>query len=291
MRVLVDGDILVFRACFAAERMEYAVEYLDAENGEDVRIWCENKANADTLMANLGGRGVKATLSSQRKLEPFSHAVKNLRNIIDNIEESTAAGSMVVALTGAGNFREHVATIKPYKGNRDKAHRPTYEEEMKQYILQNYPSVMVDGEEADDYMGYTQTAAIAGGDMYASCIASADKDLLMIPGLSFNFLKEGGAARLVTPEEALDTFFKQWLTGDSTDNIPGVPKIGPKKAQALMDESLNFAAKLGSVRRAYQQGYGEDAGEEAMWENGRLIWIRRQPGEILDESILRSYST
>lgn len=290
MRVLVDGDILIFRACFAAERMEYAVEYLDGDNGEDVRLWCENKANADELMANLGRRGVKATLTSQRKLEPFSHAVKNLRNIIENIEERTSAGSMVIVVSGGDNFRDHVATIKPYKGNRDKAHRPTYEHEMREYILDNFESVRTENEEADDYMGYTQTAAIAGGDVYASCIASADKDLLMIPGLSFNFLKDDAAARLVSPEEALDTFFKQWLTGDPTDNIPGVPKIGPKKAEAILENPRSFEDMLGRVRDSYIVGYGE-SWEEAMIENGRLIWIRRKPHEMFDVSVLRSYFT
>lgn len=282
MKVFVDGDLLVFRSCFAAERTEYAVEYTDADSGEDVRVWCENKANADLLLGNLGARGVIASLSSQRKLEPFSHAVNNLKNIISAIEEGVASTDLVVALSGKDNFREHVATIKPYKGNRDPNQRPTFEQEMREFIRINYPTMEEDGQEADDSIGIAQwTSFTTVGDPFATCIASADKDLLMIPGLHFNFLKPAQPL-YVSEDLAMDTFLTQWLTGDSTDNIPGVPKIGPKKATAALEGLPTLKEKLDRVAELYRQGYGDDNYMDAMIENGRLVWIRRRPNEMFD---------
>ena len=53
--------------------------------------------------------------------------------------------------------------------------------------------------------------------------------------------------RQITPEQAVEI---QTLTGDSTDNIPGVPGIGPKKAVALIHKYGAVAGGRGAGRRA-----------------------------------------
>lgn len=270
--------------------MEYAVEYAEEGSNEPLRVWCENKKSADLLSSNLGARGIVTSITPQRKLEPFSHAVHNANVLLERIEKETNPSSMVMVLSGGGNFREHVATIKPYKGNRDPAARPTYEQEMREHLIRTYPTEVSDGEEADDVMGICQTQLIRdSGDAFASCIASGDKDLLMIPGLHFNFLNPERPATYVGPEEGMQTFLTQWLTGDSTDNIPGVPKIGAKRAAAALSSGGGLDAQMKVIRDMYTAGYGEEEGEAAMLENGQLIWIRRAVGEMFDLNTPKLY--
>jgi DNA polymerase-1 len=63
-----------------------------------------------------------------------------------------------------------------------------------------------------------------------------DKDLRSVPGWHWNPDKEE-APVLVDEALADRNFYTQWLTGDSTDNVPGIWKLGPKKAAALLDST------------------------------------------------------
>ena len=80
--------------------------------------------------------------------------------------------------------------------------------------------------EADDILGM-----LAAPDRV---MVTIDKDLRTVAGWHYNPDKEDFPVR-VTPAEADRFLFKQWLMGDSTDNIKGCPAIGPKKADAFLD--------------------------------------------------------
>ena len=95
--------------------------------------------------------------------------------------------------------------------------------------------------EADDIIAtLARQAREAGGDV---TIISSDKDLMQLLGNQVVMLdpmkqKEIGPEEVyekfgVYPEKMIDL---QALTGDSTDNIPGVPGIGPKTAAQLLEE-------------------------------------------------------
>ena len=105
----------------------------------------------------------------------------------------------------------------------------------------NLPCIEMEGFEADDLIAtYARQAEEAGGDV---TIISSDKDLMqLITGKvsMYDSMKDRqvGIDEVVEkfgvkPEKMIDL---QSLTGDSTDNIPGVPGIGPKTAAQLLDE-------------------------------------------------------
>src|SRR3954467_12418288 len=98
-----------------------------------------------------------------------------------------------------------------------------------------WPLIMVEGVEADDVIGtLTHQARKAGVD---TVISTSDKDLaqLVAPGVKLvntmtnETLDEAGVLAKfgVRPDQVLDLLT---LTGDAVDNIPGVPKVGPKTA-------------------------------------------------------------
>jgi DNA polymerase I len=103
------------------------------------------------------------------------------------------------------------------------------------------PCIEMQGFEADDLIAtYTNAALKAGGDV---TIISSDKDLMQLVGPRVTLYDTMKDKRLgiadviekwgVAPEKMIDL---QSLTGDSTDNVPGVPGIGPKTAAALLEE-------------------------------------------------------
>ncbi|MCB1421851.1 MAG: DNA polymerase I [Nitratireductor sp.] len=105
----------------------------------------------------------------------------------------------------------------------------------------NLPCIEMEGYEADDLIAtYAKEAASAGGDV---TIISSDKDLMQLIGPKVSMYdsmkdRQMGVPEViekwgVPPEKMIDL---QALSGDSTDNIPGVPGIGPKTAAQLLEE-------------------------------------------------------
>ncbi|CAH1076146.1 DNA polymerase I [Candidatus Nitrotoga sp. 1052] len=95
--------------------------------------------------------------------------------------------------------------------------------------------LMIDGVEADDVIGTLAQQATVGG---ARCIISTgDKDLTqlvnsqvqLVNTMSNETLDEAGVlAKFGLPPEHIVDYLT--LTGDTVDNVPGVPKVGPKTA-------------------------------------------------------------
>jgi DNA polymerase-1 len=130
-----------------------------------------------------------------------------------------------------------------------KAHRPPMPEDLVRQIgplhelvrAHGWPLLMVDGVEADDVIGTLARQAHADG---IDCIVStSDKDLaqLVRPGImlvntmSNETLDDAGVAAKfgVRPDQVLDLLA---LTGDAVDNVPGVPKVGPKTAAKWLNQ-------------------------------------------------------
>ncbi|MBW8285557.1 MAG: DNA polymerase I [Rhizobium sp.] len=105
----------------------------------------------------------------------------------------------------------------------------------------NLPCIETEGFEADDLIAtYARQAEAIGADV---TIISSDKDLMQLVTPTVHMYdsmkdKQIGIPDViekwgVPPEKMIDL---QSLTGDSTDNVPGVPGIGPKTAAQLLEE-------------------------------------------------------
>lgn len=117
-----------------------------------------------------------------------------------------------------------------YKGNRGE--RPVLYTELRQWIIdQPWRTYLRPTLEADDILGILAThPSIVEGE---KVILSGDKDLRQIPGKHFD-MKLGEIVE-VTPEAGERLFWTQMLTGDTVDNYPGCPGIGPVKAARILD--------------------------------------------------------
>ena len=205
---------------------------------------------------------------------PVEHALHNAKGMIDKIFDFLDPETYTIYLGGEGNFRFDVATIRPYKGNRNQP-KPVHLQAVREYIANNWGAAFVDGIEADDACATEHTKALT--DNIVSCIVSIDKDMQQLYGWHFNFVKE----RLFWVDEltAKRNFWYQMLVGDTSDNIQGVKDIGPKKATRILDMCPDEMSMIEAVRKEYQKCYG-DSWLESMTENGRLLHLRRFEGEV-----------
>ncbi|MDX2074019.1 MAG: DNA polymerase I [Alphaproteobacteria bacterium] len=103
------------------------------------------------------------------------------------------------------------------------------------------PAIEMEGYEADDIIAtYARQACEQGMDV---TIISSDKDLMQLVGPCVSMFdamkdKQIGVAEVVEkfgvpPEKVLDVLS---LIGDTSDNVPGVPSIGPKTAAELIGQ-------------------------------------------------------
>ena len=120
------------------------------------------------------------------------------------------------------------------------------------------PCIEREGYEADDIIAtYARLAAEAGGD---ATIISSDKDLMQLVNGRVSMYdpmkdRQIGVPEVIEkwgvgPEKMVDL---QALTGDSVDNIPGVPGIGPKTAAQLLEtygDLDTLLARAGEIKQA-----------------------------------------
>jgi DNA polymerase-1 len=152
---------------------------------------------------------------------------------------------------------EHVAVVfdAPGKTFRDelyekyKAHRPPMPEDLRPQIepliaaveASGIPVLRVEGVEADDVIGTLARRASEQG--LRTVISTSDKDMAqlvddditLVNTMSNSALDAAGVAEKfgVTPAQIIDFLS---LTGDTSDNIPGVPGVGPKTAAKWLGE-------------------------------------------------------
>ena len=117
-----------------------------------------------------------------------------------------------------------------YKENRAGKPAPRWLPVAKQIIEHREECVQRPRLEADDLMGIAMSSGHA-------ITVSLDKDMQSVPGWFWNPDKLD-FPKLISEEEADNFFYKQWIMGDSTDGIPGIYKVGPKKAEAYLDGVL-----------------------------------------------------
>lgn len=273
MKIHFDADLLVYRCSFAAEKKHRYLTVYDAYDEETVSHW----SYAKDLKAHLKALGdVRYKVEEVREVEPVENALHNVVRMVDQTLDKLAAdkSDLIMYLSGRDNYRNEVATIKPYKGNRDKADKPTHGPAVRDFIKKKYNTVVSEGEEADDTIGYSHHAMYLR-DPYSSIICTVDKDIDMIPGMHYNFIKE--ESYFVEEAQADRKFYMQLLTGDSTDNIQGLPKVGPKTATKMLEGKVTVPSMYAVAKKAYDEKY-ED-GKSALLENALLLWIRRYPEE------------
>jgi len=188
----------------------------------------------------------------------------------------------ILFMSKSRTFRHSVAQTKPYKGNRNRnTLRPPKFYGLQAYL--NNIAFVYDGLEADDNVLIFQHLIKK---YYLelninTIICSPDKDVLnQAIGLHFNY----GKSTIVetSEEDALKFLFKQCLMGDTTDNIQGVPGIGDKKADKLL-EGVFTKNYIHVTLRTYMENFDFPESIYKFAENFRLVYLLRNEQDLFRE--------
>ena len=189
------------------------------------------------------------------------HAMPDLRN---------GAGEPTGAIYGMVNMMrrarselkaDHIACVFDAKGKtfRDemypeyKAHRSPMPEDLVKQIepihlmvkALGWPVLMVSGVEADDVIGTLACQATQAG--WETIISTGDKDLAQLVNASVTLINtmtnekldiDGVVEKFGVPPELIVDYLS--IIGDAVDNVPGVPKAGPKTANKWLAEFGNL---------------------------------------------------
>ncbi|WP_114636413.1 DNA polymerase I [Polynucleobacter necessarius] len=189
------------------------------------------------------------------------HAMPDLRNGAG--EPTGAIYGMVNMMRRARSELEadHIACVFDAKGKtfRDemyseyKAHRSPMPEDLVKQIepihamvkALGWPVLMVSGVEADDVIGTLACQATQAG--WETIISTGDKDLAQLVNPSVTLINtmtnekldiEGVKEKFGVPPELIVDYLS--IIGDAVDNVPGVPKAGPKTANKWLAEFGNL---------------------------------------------------
>ena len=262
---LFDGDILAYRAGFAAEKMVYFDSRKPPSNGG--ATWQYKK----DVMLEVPAEFV----DKARNLEPIEHALYNVKSLVKNSLEAlenyygTTEIEYETFLSGnknKENFRKSVD--KEYKANRTGSHRPTYLPELMEYLVAHHNGYLTEGCEADDFFGHASITA--RGKQRTPVIISIDKDLKQIAGHHYNPVKN--IFSIVSKEDGELFFWRQMLQGDDADNIPGVSGVGIKRSERYLPNGTTNEEAQEIVIKYYERDFKE-TWKERYNKNAKLLWI------------------
>ena len=213
---------------------------------------------------------------------------------------SNAAGEPTGAVLGVVNMLTRL--VKEYPGARlavvfdapgrtfrddiyaeYKSHRPPMPDELRAQIAplleaveaMGLPMLRLEGVEADDVIGTLATRAAAEGARVV--ISTGDKDMAQLVDARVTLVNTMTGSTLdrqgvkvkfdVYPEQIVDYLA---LVGDTSDNIPGVPKVGPKTAAKWLNEYTTLDNLL-----AHQHAIEGKVGESLRAHGAELALSRR----------------
>ena len=171
-------------------------------------------------------------------------AVKGVTNMLMNLKKESEGSPIIVVFDAKGkNFRHTV--YEEYKSNR-----PPMPDDLREQLKPvkdickaiGFPLLEVEGVEADDVIA-TLVAMARKKDFY-SVVSSLDKDLMQLVEDPFTTLMNTMTHKTFDETKVFEKFGVKpsqirdmlALVGDTSDNIPGVPKVGQKTAAKWLNE-------------------------------------------------------
>ena len=246
LRLLIDGDIVKYRCAFAAEKTHYLVEQPLALNDYHDSDFTNYQLHKDAKTA-AGDTGI---IWSRKEIQPVEFAINATNTLLESFVSKFQPSILDVYLSDSPTFRDSVAKTKPYKGNRADTARPAYYNEVGEYLLSR-GAIIRSGLEADDCLSVESSL-----DRNGTIILSIDKDLLQVEGNHYNWVKDEFVKQ--SKKSAHFSLATQLLTGDTTDNIPGLAGIGPVAAKKILGTAKDSVDLFGRVLHAYQERGGDN---------------------------------
>ena len=175
-------------------------------------------------------------------------AVKGVTNMLLNLKKDSEGSPIIVVFDAKGKtFRNEI--YSEYKANR-----PPMPDELRLQLdpvksicrAIGFPLIEIEGVEADDVIA--TITRMAKDAKYKCVVSSLDKDLMQLVEDPDTTLMNTMKHEIFNEEKVFEKFGVKpnqirdmlALVGDSSDNIPGVPKVGQKTAAKWLNKYSNL---------------------------------------------------
>lgn len=204
--------------------------------------------------------------------ENYATVIAKTDAFVDNILKACKADLYLGFLKGSQPTFRHLSN-PDYKANRKTGSNEwlnKWDAVIKHRFIQMWGFTQVEGMEAEDAVSMMAHAYKKDNPF----IVHIDKDLNQIPGYHYNFNKK--THYHITDAEAQRNLFMQVLTGDTTDNVPGIEGVGKVTAERILN--LDTAAAFETLSlKAYITRYGEREGIIKFAENYSMVKLLDTP--------------
>ena len=207
--------------------------------------------------------------------ETLDDAVENYKYLLDkNWVGPIWADESIVYCGGKDNFR--YSLCPQYKGNRKeppedaKLFKPLMQE-----LVNRGLTIPSHGMEADDMVRIKSVELTKKGIKHT--IVHIDKDLDCIVGNHYNPRQQEFYD--IDENQADLNYWLQILKGDPTDNLPGLPKVGPKTAEKMLN-GIPLGRRKARVLAAYRAKFGVVDWKNKLMETANGIHILRTENDF-----------
>jgi DNA polymerase-1 len=160
---------------------------------------------------------------------------------LDMFKQKTGAEEFILAISDKNNFRRKLNPM--YKANRRSKFAPIGLSPIRDWMAEEYGTVIYPNLEADDVLAILATDLTPD---QKRIIVSIDKDFKSVPCTFYDFNRD--EIHDVSVEDANKYHLMQTMAGDPVDGYKGIPGVGGVKANRLLD---NNGATWDTVVRAY----------------------------------------
>ena len=171
-------------------------------------------------------------------------AIKGVTNMLMTLKKESEGSPIIVTFDAKGKtFRSDI--YEEYKANR-----PPMPDDLREQLAPlkeickaiGFPLIEIEGVEADDVIA--TLVKIAKENNFKSVISSLDKDLMQLVEDPISSIMNTMTHQIFNEEKVFEKFGVKpsqirdmlALVGDTSDNIPGVPKVGQKTAAKWLNE-------------------------------------------------------
>jgi 5'-3' exonuclease len=267
--LLVDGDVVAYNACEDRYRRN------PVEKGEHI-INGNLLTDIFDKYDHLSYYREEADFTDEENEEYLHKAFASFKDIIKDLGEVCFADTIKVAVAGNHNFRKDI--FPEYKANRhaDATKRNPFVPIIRKMAAAEGAAIEAEGMEADDLLRIWAQECMDAGEHFV--VASIDKDLKMIPGMHYLIHKKEFFE--ASQDFAMRFYYEQLLHGDPTDNIQGIPGIGPVKAKSILEncvDEVDFQAMV-------MQTYYSHVHQWRHWLQltGQLIYLKKHKDDWFD---------
>jgi len=198
----------------------------------------------------------------------LDEAISSANSYLQGLLNGTSVEEFNLFFTVGKNFRYEI--YPEYKANRIGKEKPPFFNEVRDYLVKEYNGISGYNLEADDLLVIYKNKCIAEQKEYI--VISTDKDINNLEGRHYN-IKENVLVN-IDKQFAAEYFWKSMITGDTADNIKGLPGKGPAFADKLFLNIDDVESYRNLVLNEYITKFGEENGINEFYKNYKCLKIK-----------------